>query len=254
MKKITTLSLLASCLLSLAPQLYADSCSSGWEKLLDTTTLNSASAINDSLLGLCDQPLKDKLQELAMSHHQVLKYNVATKLMYTKLDVEDGILCSVYNSKQCNLEGEEREYKLNCEHTWPKSLGAKHYPALSDLHHLYPAEKDVNNLRGNLPFCEVTSIEWQDEESKMGTAGKSIDDCFEPPNAHKGNVARSMFYFSVRYGKTISKKDEEMLRRWHQLDPVDAREIRRNNLIEEAQGNRNAFIDQPLLVDLISDF
>ncbi len=254
MKKHTRLSLLASCLFILSSSLQADQCLENWNKILDTTQNDQLNKVSETLLGLCNETLRDQLQKQMTANHQILRYNEATKLMYTKIDIEDGMLCSVYNSNQCNFDGEKRQFKLNCEHTWPKSLGAKHYPALSDLHHLYPAQKDVNNLRGNLPFCEVSSIEWQDEESKMGTALKGTDNCFEPPKAHKGNVARSMFYFAVRYGKTISKKDEEMLRRWHQLDPVDSKEQRRNNLIEEAQGNRNPFIDFPNFVDLIEDF
>ena len=37
--------------------------------------------------------------------------------------------------------------------------------------------------------------------------------------------------------------DVETLLRWHKLDPVDEAELRRNDLIEEHQGNRNPYID-----------
>jgi endonuclease I len=37
------------------------------------------------------------------------------------------------------------------------------------------------------------------------------------------------------------------LLRWHHLDPVDAFEQRRHERIVELQGNRNPFIDDPML-------
>ena len=38
---------------------------------------------------------------------------------------------------------------------------------------------------------------------------------------------------------------------WHQQDPVDAKEIARNNAIFGYQGNRNPFIDDPSWADCI---
>lgn len=234
-------------------QAFANECESRWEKVLDNVSKTQANFIKEDQFGKCDEELKDVLSIQTAENHQPLRYNEATKLMYKKLDVVDGTLCSVYNSRQCNTVNEAKHFRINCEHTWPKSLGASGYPAVSDLHHLYPSEKDVNNLRANMPFCEVQSIEWQDKESKMGLAN-GTDTCFEPPLAHKGNVARSMFYFAIRYHHKIDADQEKVLRKWHQIDPVDAREIERNNGIENAQGNRNPFVDTPQLVDLIENF
>ncbi|MEF1164530.1 endonuclease, partial [Vibrio parahaemolyticus] len=42
-----------------------------------------------------------------------------------------------------------------------------------------------------------------------------------------------------------------MLKRWHKNDPVSAKEIRRNDLVFEFQGNRNPFIDHPEFVEQI---
>ena len=36
-----------------------------------------------------------------------------------------------------------------------------------------------------------------------------------------------------------------MYQRWNRDDPVDDEERRRNNVIEQVQGNRNPFIDEP---------
>ena len=75
-----------------------------------------------------------------------------------------------------------------------------------------------------------------------------------PPAEHKGNVARALFYFAICYNLSISETEEFYLRQWHLFDPVDAEEIERNDQIEELQGNRNPFIDNPELVSSIRNF
>jgi endonuclease I len=86
----------------------------------------------------------------------------------------------------------------------------------------------------------------------LGTAGSQ--EVFEPPQDHKGNVARALFYFATRYELTIGKAEEEVLRKWNQEDPVDQEELDRNEEIFKVQQNRNPFVDFPELVDRISDF
>ena len=53
---------------------------------------------------------------------------------------------------------------------------------------------------------------------------------------------------------SISPTQEQHLRNWHTEDPVDEAEVERNNQVQNAQGNRNPFIDFPHLVDDITDF
>ncbi len=43
----------------------------------------------------------------------------------------------------------------------------------------------------------------------------------------------------------------KMLYQWHVSDPVDAREIKRNNLVYIPQNNRNPFVDNPEYVALM---
>ena len=152
---------------------------------------------------------------------------------------------------------------INCEHTCPQSKFTSTFSRetqKSDLNHLYPTDNRANSIRGNHPFSEVygESISRKCSNSYIGPAEEPVkfngNISFEPPQEHKGNVARALFYFSVRDKMKKSALQEAHLRNWHFADPVDQDEIRRNNIVQEAQGNRNPFIDMPELVNDISDF
>lgn len=149
---------------------------------------------------------------------------------------------------------------VNCEHTWPQSKFTSQFSKETqkgDLHHLFPTDPVANSTRSNHPFADVNGDEVQNcTGSYIGHAQNdgSGDTFFEPPAHHKGNVARALFYFSVRYKLSISPVQEAYLRQWNESDPVDADEMERNNQIEKIQGNRNPFIDFPQLVKAISDF
>lgn len=148
---------------------------------------------------------------------------------------------------------------INTEHTWPQSrfnraMGKDNQK--SDLHHLFPTDSEMNGVRGNHKFGDVAVPDKPLKCStvKLGTANGSSEDIFEPPAAHKGNVARALFYFSIRYRLAIDPREEAFLKAWNRLDPVDQAELDRNDAIQKIQGNRNPFIDHPELVDAIADF
>jgi deoxyribonuclease-1 len=150
---------------------------------------------------------------------------------------------------------------INCEHTWPQSRFNNNYSKnyqKNDLHHLFGVNTKANSTRGKIVFGEVDGDVVSDEcrSSFRGTLRNSNGKIkgFEPPDHHKGNVARAIFYFSVRYNNPISAQEEFYLRKWHKQDPVDQEEIDRNEKVYSIQLNRNPFIDAPELVDQITDF
>jgi deoxyribonuclease I len=201
---------------------------------------------------------REELAEQVTLAHKPLLYKDVKLLMFKTVDNIDGEVCSAYTPSQCQNRHFEsikslKDFNLNIEHTWPQSKGAKKFPAVSDMHHLFVTSKESNSKRANHPFCNVYGIDWQQEGSLLGY-DENIHDCFEPQNKHKGNVARAMFYFSVRYKFSIDSSQEQVLRQWHLLDPVDDKEIKRNLVIEKLQGNSNPFILRPELVERISDF
>lgn len=147
----------------------------------------------------------------------------------------------------------------NCEHTWPQSkFNRSEDMALqkTDLHHLFPVDSRANSSRSNNPFGEVKGVDVHENcaASQKGVILGTNTKGFEPPDSHKGNVARALFYFSVRYKSSLPQEYQERLKHWNSLDPVDEFERERNETIYEVQGTRNPFIDDPDLADLINDF
>jgi endonuclease I len=202
--------------------------------------------------GLKDQALKDRLYDLIKDHNS-LGYYTARLKMFSEIDNKDGWVECVYTGFRLQTNGIPDSNVMNTEHTWPQSEGAGSEPARSDLFHLFPTKSDANSKRGNYPFGTVVNITWSEGGSKLGTDSTG-DIVFEPRDVHKGNVARAMFYFSIRYRLSIDNKQEAELRKWHTLDPVDEDEIERCNKINFYQHNRNPFVDWPDFVNRIKDF
>ncbi len=201
---------------------------------------------------------------------RVLGYTAARKILFGKLHLEQTeqgryYVQDVYCRKQYTESigvGPDRipnHSELNCEHTWPQSKFSSRFPnemQKSDIHHLYPTNSRANSVRGNYEFGEVFNEDSAlcDASEVGGEERNGGGHYFEPPSEHKGNVARSLFYFSVRYQTQISERQEEVLRKWHEEDPVDMEEMERNDQIHYIQGNRNPFIDMPELVSKIANF
>ncbi|MFJ5633653.1 endonuclease I family protein [Streptomyces goshikiensis] len=153
----------------------------------------------------------------------------------------------------------------NREHVWAKShgdFGTATGPG-TDLHHLRPEDVTVNSTRGNKDFDKGGS-------PVAEAPGSFTDsDSFEPRDAVKGDVARMLLYMAVRYDGGDGFADLEpndkvnngsapfmgkisLLKQWNQMDPPDAFEQRRNQVIFDTfQHNRNPFIDHPEWVNSI---
>lgn len=147
---------------------------------------------------------------------------------------------------------------MNVEHLWPQSFFGHKLPMRSDMHHLMATFNHSNSERSNHPFGEVAD---RDAEYKTKAGAKLGHGVFEPPDAVKGRVARGMLYFFMRYYdrpvlpnsvRDLFWNDKiEMFMRWNREHPPDAFELRRNDLVEKWQGNRNPFVDDPALADKI---
>lgn len=207
----------------------------------------------DNTYNLEGQILKDTLSSM-MKRHTKFTYKQARTYMWTVLHVENDKVECVYTGRTLDKPTaipDVNSTKFNTEHTWPQAFGADNEPPLSDLFHIYPTYEPANSARGNLIFGDVVSnIKYSEGECKLGNDanGKLV---FEAPQKHKGNVARSLFYFSITYGNPTDflNEFESTMKQWYYKDPVDDKERRRNDSIYSFQKNRNPFIDHPEIID-----
>jgi hypothetical protein len=167
-------------------------------------------------------------------------YSYATDFLFLELDKHSGEVECVYTGAIVPVgDDKPTDDIMNTEHSWPQSLGADEEPAKCDLHHLYPTVPDANSARGSYPFGEVTSgVTWSDGGSELGTdaGGQTV---FEPRDEHKGDVARSMVYFAIRYQHTLSASEIALYQAWHAADPPSEGELARTFAIRDEQGHAN---------------
>lgn len=192
------------------------------------------------------------------------RYTTARHAMF--VDVErpirgNGVEC-VYTGRfvATGPDAEPDHADVNAEHVWPRSRmhpdedGPLYEHQQSDVHHLYPSDSGANSTRGSLPFGVVVGDRNLDFLPAVEGVDRHGDRVFEPRDERKGDIARAVLYFSIRWGRGIGPNEEAALRAWVISDPVDDRERQRNALVEQVQGNRNPFVDCPELVPRIADF
>jgi len=232
----------------------------------------------DSAQGLSGNSLRTALFNIIEGHSAQSYSSLWTHFQST--DDNSGIVWDMYSdvpsgtpsytytfgADQCgNFAAEGDCY--NREHSVPQSWFGSASPMFSDLFHVYPTDGFVNGQRSNLPYGEVNN------PTKTSSNGSKSGPCsypgysgtaFEPIDAYKGDFARTYFYMMTRYqdkisswtsdmftGDNLSSWANDMLLSWNAQDPVDQKEIDRNDAVYAIQGNRNPFIDMPLWVDSI---
>lgn len=165
--------------------------------------------------------------------------------------------------------------KMQREHAVPKSWWKKngdveYTPAYSDMWNLYPSEAAANQAKLNYPFGETRTTTFDNGVTKVGAPksgfGGGSSQVFEPADEYKGDFARAIFYMATVYDDltwvynymfvnnsypSLVPWAVNMLLDWSRKDPVSQKEIDRNNIVEQYQGNRNPFIDFPNLAEYI---
>jgi len=202
-----------------------------------------------------------------------LGYNQARDVMYSIIDLEeDNTLKGIYTNYTITIDPSQdprpqtNAQNMNCEHSWPQSMGAGSEPQKSDLHHLYPCRGNVNSSRGNKPYAEIddndTDKWWRFDYYETSIPSQYIDEFsevdndnskFEPREDVKGNIARSMFYFYTIYNNDADhnffEQQKDFLFLWHKHDPADEAELARTSSIANYQDDiANPFVTDSTLV------
>ena len=257
----------------------------------------------DSANGLTGYALKSELKAITTNGHQTRTYDQLydgngisgsngyidthsdTSVASGNTYENDGTILDMYSenpsrtdpynfthgNNQCGNQSSEGDC-YNREHLIPQSSFNSAYPMQSDIHFVIPSDGRVNNFRGSLVFGTVNSPNWTSlNGSKRGTSAMSgySGIVFEPIDEFKGDIARALLYFAVRYEDTVDGYTSfemfdgtndavffpwaiEVLLDWHNIiDPVDQRERDRNNAAYNFQNNANPFVDHPEYASMI---
>ena len=170
---------------------------------------------------------------------------------------------------------------LNREHSVPKSWWGnsgssnsdiEKFLAGTDLMHLFPSDGPANSAKSNYPLGVVDVSTFSNGVSTVGYPvtgqGGGSSRVFEPDDEYKGDFARVYFYMATCYQDYtwkytymfIDKSSSylslkpwayNMLLEWAREDPVSQKEIDRNDAVYRIQGNRNPFVDDPMLMEYI---
>ena len=135
--------------------------------------------------GLTGQPLL----EYVVNNYKptsTLGYNNARDTLYSVIDLkENNQLSCVYSGYTITLDTsldpstDAYNQGINCEHTYPQSMGAGNEPQKSDMHHLYPCKSNVNSSRGNDPYAEIVDAEtdtWYRNDYSQNTIPDESDE------------------------------------------------------------------------------
>ena len=234
--------------------------------------------------GLQGRALFEGLSQL-VNQAQSLNYGEATAFLYTQSDnrqrgketqiraaysgvwiTGDGASGHKYKEDgDANGDGKNGD-SINCEHTWPQGFFDKQEPMRSDMHHLFPTLMTPNTRRAHFPLDNFPADGQLSYATDSGTRlaktrQSSWGYVFEPGNDQKGDSARAMLYFYLRYYRENIRQNEYRpdfflprlgtYAQWSQQDPVNAVEAHRHQQIAQRQGNRNPFVDIPGLLDVI---
>lgn len=243
--------------------------------------------------GLSGYALKSKLHEIVSGKNISWNYSdLPGYYVFTDMDKyyeNDGSLLDIYSEIPTGPDAYEFDFSQligsassegqgwNREHMMPQSTFYSNYPMYSDLFFVVPTDARINQLRSNYPYGVGGSQIFYSFTNNSKINNSAIPNSpytgkvYEPLDEFKGDVARALLYFVVRYeGKLGSFKvnttsnpttDQnpmdgteerafedwyiQMLLSWSALDPVSQKEIDRNNTVYGIQKNRNPFIDHP---------
>lgn len=207
------------------------------------------------------EDLKTSLNKF-VSSNVTSDYKTARTAMFGTIDNVNGEVECIYTGRKLACTGipDVNTTHFNNEHTWPQAYGAQDPPENSDIFHMRPTYEPANSARANYPYGYVVTVGKYDENGSRLGKDQYDNTVFEVRPEKRGDIARGIFYFALRYGNKTNSNNQPfldtlqygILKEWNANDMPDESEKARNNAIENFQKNRNPFIDYPQFIDRLS--
>jgi len=133
------------------------------------------------------------------------------------------------SSKGKPFKGRKCAEKVNTEYRYMQA----------DMFNLYPAIGAVNALRSNYNFTILPTV-----KSDFGSCAMKIDNRkAEPPEAARGQIARTYLYMEGAYKRyNMSKSQRQLMTAWDKMYPVNAWECARAKKITGIQQSDNKIV------------
>jgi len=223
----------------------------------------------------------DMHQLIKATHRHELPYTSATSpdvwdgLLATDTDATGQLIHLIYADKDVAATPYDSGScdSWNREHLWSRSRGVGDTGMdNTDLHHMRPADCNVNAARSNRYFAQCGTVDLMSScvsPAHLEAADDTERDTksFLPPASKRGDIARAILYMDLRYDGDDPNTENlvasdcpenvpngagmgylSQLLQWHLDDPPDEEERNRNGEIcTNWQGNRNPFVDYPEL-------
>ena len=232
----------------------------------------------DAAVGKMNAELKTSLH-LKIKNANVPSYGSGTGstwAAFTKTDVrpEDGTVWDMYSNNHVPFNGNSAASGMNIEHSFAKSWWGDGRQAAQDIMHLAPSNSTANSAKGSWPMAVVDgTTSFSNGVIKVGKSSSrpgGVIDAWEPADEYKGDFSRAYMYMVTAYedyvnywtGNSVNQLDNntypvfeqwtvDLLLKWSKQDPVSQKEITRNNEVYKIQGNRNPYIDFPLMSEYV---
>jgi endonuclease I len=232
----------------------------------------------DSAIGKMKAELKTALH-LKIKNANVPSYGSgagSTWAAFAKTDVrpEDGTVWDMYSNNHVDFNGNSAASGMNIEHSFAKSWWGDGRQAAQDVMHLAPSNSTANSAKGSWPMAVVDgTTTFSNGVIKVGKSSSrpgGVIDAWEPADEYKGDFSRAYMYMVTAYedyvtywtGNSVNQLDNntypvfeqwtvDLLLKWSKQDPVSQKEIMRNNEVYKIQGNRNPYIDYPLMSEYV---
>lgn len=234
----------------------------------------------DSIDGLQKEQLKKALRVI-ISNHTKLSYSSTLPSKYPYVYYVDASKKGSDKATVYDLFSDEvylytSSSLWNKEHVIPKSWwgGSTSAAQGCDIFSVIPSLQTANSNKSNYPpgIVDKSYSKLKDSGRQYvgpatnGTGGK-FSNVWEPYDEYKGDFARIVMYVATCYANVSwdssvgEMKQEEwptmnpwlykLMLEWHNADPVSDKEKLINDDAFAVQGNRNPFIDYPVLADYI---